>query len=93
MKEGDRMRNRAWRRYKNYTKAKRKERIVHEQNDYWHYKFFGQYIKGKICCSCPMCRRKTKNKGAAAFYHGVHNYRPMDFRRIQSMNENLNNKI
>lgn len=35
------MRDRAWRRYKNYTKAKRKERIVHEQNDYWHYKYFG----------------------------------------------------
>ena len=81
------MRTRAWRRHKDYVKAKRKADIVHEQNDYWQYKYFGQYIKGKISCNCPMCRRKSKNKGAAAYYHGTYNYRMMDRRRIQSMKD------
>lgn len=26
---------------------------------YWYYKFDGQYSKGKIHCSCSMCRNKT----------------------------------
>lgn len=81
------MRTRAWRRHKDYVKAKRKADIVHGQNDYWQYKYFGQYIKGKINCNCPMCRRKSKNKGAAAYYHGTYNYRMMDRRRIQSMRD------
>ena len=84
------MRTRAWRRYKNYTKAKRKADIVHEQNDYWHYKYFGQYIKGKINCNCPICRRKSKNKGAAAYYNGVYNYRMMDRKRLAAMEEDMN---
>ena len=51
------------------AKAKRKARIVHEQNDYWFYPHFGQYRKGKIHCSCPMCAQKTnasysKSRGA-----------------------------
>lgn len=82
-------RTRAWRRHKNYAKAKRKTRIVHEQNDYWHYSCFGKYIKGKINCSCPMCRRKTRNRGAAAYYNGSYNYRPMDRKRIDAMNQDL----
>ena len=45
-----------------YTKARRKQKIVHELNDYWHYKYFGQYRKGKIHCSCPMCAAKTNGK-------------------------------
>jgi len=54
--------NRANRRMIAYTKARRKQRIVHEMNDYWHYKYFGQYRKGKIHCSCPMCAAKTNGK-------------------------------
>ena len=82
-------RTRAWRRHKNYVKAKRKARIVQEQNNYWYYPHFGQFIKGKINCSCPMCRRKSRNKGAAAYYHGVYNYRPMDLKRIQAMEQDI----
>lgn len=34
---------------------KRKKRIIHEQNDYWKYKFDGDLNKGKIHCSCWLC--------------------------------------
>lgn len=55
-------RHRGNRRYQTYLKAKRKERIVHELNDYWYYPHFGQYRKGKIHCSCPMCAAKTNTR-------------------------------
>lgn len=51
--------NRGNRRYQTYLKSKRKENIVHNLNNYWHYKHFGQYRKGKIHCSCAMCSAKT----------------------------------
>lgn len=60
------MRNRAWRRHKNYTKALRKKKI----NSYWttfypwwYYDNLHQYSKNKIHCSCGMCSTKTRNKG------------------------------
>lgn len=37
----------------------RKQRIIKEQDNYWHYKYAGELSKGKIHCSCPMCRRKS----------------------------------
>lgn len=37
----------------------RKQRIIKEQDNYWHYKHAGELAKGKIHCSCPMCRRKS----------------------------------
>lgn len=52
-------RHRGNRRDVSEAKAKRKLRIVKELNDYWHYPHFGQYRKGKIHCSCPMCASKT----------------------------------
>ena len=72
-------RGRAWRRYKNYTKAKRK-REIDFYDYYWHlyrpsnnpldfsvksgwYDNLHQYSKNKIHCSCPMCSAKTRNKG------------------------------
>ena len=87
------MRNRAWRRHKNYTKAKRKQRIVHEQNDYWHYPYFGQYIKGKIHCSCPMCAYKTRNKGKhrnRQLWHGPIYYKHSELKRQIAMTEEEN---
>lgn len=30
---------------------------------YWYVKHKGQLSKGKIHCSCPLCRCKTKNRG------------------------------
>ena len=74
-------RTRAWRRYKDYTKAKRKMKLARWP---W-YSHFHQYSKNKIHCSCPMCRRKTKNNGAAAFYNGVYNPSLMDKRRADAM--------
>lgn len=61
-------RHRGNRRRRDYLKAKRKIKIVHDLNDYWYYKYPGMYIKGKIHCSCPMCAAKTngtinKSKG------------------------------
>ena len=50
------------RRHQDDLKAKRKQNIVHELGDYWHYDHFGQYRKGKIHCSCPMCAGKTNAK-------------------------------
>ena len=68
------MRSRAWRRYKNYTKAKRKwiidkHALGYSWNDaeglhHWMwYDNLHQYSKNKIHCSCPMCSAKTRNKG------------------------------
>ena len=72
-------RPRAWRRYKDYTKAKRKREIdlnvsfydLEQYNNpfYPHYLQFGmynnlhQYSKNKIHCSCPWCSPRTRNKG------------------------------
>lgn len=37
----------------------RKKRIIRQQNDYWVYRHDGELAKGKIHCSCPLCRRKS----------------------------------
>lgn len=38
----------------------RKERIIHEGNDYWNYgNEPGRLSKSKIHCSCWMCRSKS----------------------------------
>ena len=52
-------RSRAYTRYQRINHIGRKKRIIHKQNDYWHYKFEGMLSKGKIHCSCWMCRAKT----------------------------------
>ena len=59
-------RGRAWRRYKNYTKAKRKRDIDTATSWYLYpwYNNLHQYSKNKIHCSCPMCATKTTNKRA-----------------------------
>ena len=57
------MRNKAWRRHKNYVKALRKARIIKEQQNYWGYKSLNQLVKGKIHCSCPLCSVKTNRDG------------------------------
>lgn len=38
---------------------RRKQNIIHSQNDYWHVEHAGMLSKGKIHCSCPMCRHKS----------------------------------
>ena len=82
-------RPRAWRRYKDYTKAKRKREIdlgvsfynLEQYNNsfYPHYLQFGmynnlhQYSKNKIHCSCPWCSPRTRNKGR---HRNTKNYAP-----------------
>lgn len=58
------MRNRGWRRKKDFSKAQRKKDI----DKIWRmtiprYKNLHQYSKNKIHCSCGMCSAKTRNKG------------------------------
>ena len=81
-------RERSWRRYKDYTKAKRK-RELDISCTWWSevpadplnfnvsggfYKNLHQYSKNKIHCSCPMCSAKTRNKGSRRTLHA--NYSP-----------------
>lgn len=71
------MRNRAWRRKKDFSKAIRKRKLDLECS-WWSevpadpmnfnvsggfYKNLHSYSKNKIHCSCPMCSAKTRNKG------------------------------
>ena len=53
--------NRGNRRKTDWAKAIRKQRITHEQNDYYQYPSLGSFRKGKIHCSCPLCSAKTND--------------------------------
>lgn len=60
------MRNRGWRRKKDFSKAKRKKSIdieLSSWNNILCYKNLHEYSKNKIHCSCAMCSAKTRNKG------------------------------
>lgn len=56
-------------------------------------KYDGMYSKNKIHCSCPMCTRKTNNKGKNRLKHG--NYYPSkdwkhsDLQKIQKMDDEI----
>ena len=93
-------RTRAWRRYKNYTKAKRKRKLdkdVYGGSPYWHpwYDNLHEYDKGKIFCSCPMCASKSSNKGAKyCWYAPAWNPTINDLRKAIAMDEDeFENKI
>lgn len=50
-------------RYYSYKKAKRAKRIDEMRNSkYSWYNSLHQYSKGKIFCSCYLCRNKTRDK-------------------------------
>ena len=97
MSKEQKHRGKAWRRHKDYSKAKRKRNIDLDKQSHWNdeigthiypcYNNLHQYSDNKIHCSCPMCRCKTNNKGAAAMYHGTYNPTLMDMRRQLSMND------
>ena len=53
--------NRGNRRKTNYKKAIRKAKIIKNLHNYWNYKSLHELVKGKIHCSCPMCKAKTNN--------------------------------
>ena len=75
-------RNRAWRRKKNFSKGRRKKRIALNVCRNWWYEHDGQYIKGKIHCSCPCCSQKTNNRGR---YGKSVNYTHSDNMKVESM--------
>jgi hypothetical protein len=58
--------NRGYYRLERIKHIKRKKRIIHNINDYWHYKYEGELSKGKIHCSCKLCSSKTKDIGYKA---------------------------
>ena len=69
----------------------RKKRIVH-QYPYMgeYYDCDGKYSKGKIHCSCGMCRSKTNNKSwrkrkIHGNYAPNHNWKPSDVRKLDRM--------
>ena len=78
--------NRLNRRKTNYKKAARKQRIVHDCYNEEYYKFFGQYNKGKIHCSCPLCACKTnRRKGFGPYKRYGKNYTRQDMRSIDRL--------
>ena len=83
-------RHRGNRRYQTYLKAKRKARIVHELNDYWFYPHFGQYRKGKIHCSCPMCAAKTNTRVNKS--RGAVSSSPTDARHVRGCRLSVTNR-
>lgn len=53
--------NRGNRKKTDYKKAIRKAKIIKNLHNYWEYKSLHELVKGKIYCSCPMCKAKTNN--------------------------------
>lgn len=94
-------RNRCWRRYKNYTKAKRKKDIDLNIQYYWNdaggirvhpwYSNLNQYSKNKIHCSCPLCSAKTNNKGKRKRKNYAPSWNPKlsDLKKEMSMQNDL----
>lgn len=92
-------RTRAYRRFKNYTKAKRKRDLDLQVSYYFNedgtglYKNLHQYSKNKIHCSCPMCSAKTRNKGkrrtTIANYSPSINYSIADKRKYDAMTDDI----
>lgn len=74
-------RTKDYRRKKNYAKALRRRNIdVSKSGDGEPmYKHLGQYIKGKIHCSCPLCRAKSKGN----------NWKHSDATKIDSMRSEM----
>lgn len=49
----------------------RKRKIIHSQDDYWYVPHDGMLSKGKIHCSCPMCRRKSYDEAKMQDLHST----------------------
>ena len=99
------MRDRAWRRKKDFCKAIRKRKIDLDCT-WWSevpadfmnfnvsggfYKNLHQYSKNKIHCSCPLCSAKTNNKKNK--YAPSKNYKISELRKINSMMDDLNDLL
>lgn len=74
-------------------KALRKQKIAKKLYDGERFDNLHQYSKNKVHCSCPMCSRKTNNKGKNRLKHG--NYYPSkdwkhsDAQKIESAEQEL----
>jgi hypothetical protein len=92
--------NRGTRRKQNYTKARRKARIIHNLNDYWFYNSLHELSKGKIHCTIGSAKTNGKNNkskgpvdGARSFCrlavtnerYGRKNWKVSDKRKIDNM--------
>ena len=98
-------RNRCWRRYKNYIKAKRKRDIDLDIQYYFNdaegihvypwYSNLNQYSKNKIHCSCPLCSRKTNNKGKRKRKQYAPSWNPKlsDLKNEISMQDDINSSF
>ncbi len=81
------MRNRGERRKQDIKKAVRKKKISDRHfGDSSYYDNLHQYSKNKIHCSCPMCRRKTNNKG---YYGRPKDWKHSDLVKIERLEEQL----
>lgn len=80
------MRTRAERRKKNYSKITHKKKLAKEIYGSDYYEHDGQYSKGKIHCSCPICSCKTNNKDR---YGKSENYKHSDELKHESMNQQI----
>ena len=91
------MKSRAFVRAMRRKHIKRKKQIAEKLYGHGYYKCDGKYDKGKVHCSCPMCSRKTNNKGKNRLKHG--NYYPSkdwkhsDQLKIESMDDQLKEAI
>jgi len=73
-------RTRAERRKKNYAEVRRKKKIANRLYGCDRYEHDGQYIKGKVHCSCGLCCAKTNNKK-----WGYKSWKHSDTQKINSM--------
>jgi hypothetical protein len=83
-------RDRAYYREQRQKHIDRKKKIIKDQQYplFWGYKYEGELSKGKIHCSCGMCRSKTNNKGKHRLIHGNYapskNWKHSDLQKIES---------
>ena len=83
------MRPTAEKRHNDYKKAIRKRRIDRELSSQWGHDWYDnlhQYSKNKIHCSCPMCSRKTNNKGKKGNWEPTPNWSMQDRRNLDKLN-------
>lgn len=88
------MRNRGDRRHQDWRKARRKRRIYRELIcplfGVWDaYDNLHEYSKGHMFCGCPLCRRKTNNKGKHRNRMPSKNWPVRDLKRLDEMSEQI----
>ena len=84
------MKDRGTIRYERYRHIERKKRIIDDLGGYWHYEHEGTLSKGKIHCSCQLCRMKTNNGGSKkSKLSPVHNPKISEARKEMLMDLSL----